>query len=338
MKKEKEAKKITVRKKAAEKSKAVKKKVAPKKKGVVKKRTTSKTLSKKKNTKTKTTSQTKRLLNEDNIQAYLKNLGATSLLSAEEEVDLAKKIEAGDEDAKKKLIQANLRLVVSIAKKFTNRGMLFLDLVQEGNIGLIKSVEKFEYKLGYKFSTYATWWIKQAITRAIAEQSRVIRIPVHIVELLNKYKRISNQLAIKLNRTPEIVEIAAEMDCSISKVKTLVALAHDSLSLEIVVNDDDDNNLSDFISDKESAKPDNIVFKTLLKEQINSVLSDLNDNEKKVIIYRFGLNDGEPKTLEEIGKILGITRERVRQIEDKSLKKLRHKAKSSKLEDYFYKH
>ncbi len=259
---------------------------------------------------------------DDMVKLYLKDIAPLSLLKQDQELRLAVMIEDGDKDARSKLIQANLRLVVSIAKKYTNRGILFLDLIQEGNIGLIKSIEKFEYKLGFKFSTYATWWIKQAITRAIADQSRLIRMPVHIVELINKFKKISRRLFSKLGREPKAEELAVEMDCEPQKILEIKELMLDPLSLDMSIGDEE-STMGSFIEDKDSKSPEEQVFVQMLRNQIARVLNELNDKEQVVIKKRFGLDDGIPRTLEEIGHYLQMTRERVRQIEERAILKLR---------------
>jgi RNA polymerase primary sigma factor len=259
---------------------------------------------------------------DDMVKLYLKDIAPLSLLKQDQELRLAVMIEDGDKDARSKLIQANLRLVVSIAKKYTNRGILFLDLIQEGNIGLIKSIEKFEYKLGFKFSTYATWWIKQAITRAIADQSRLIRMPVHIVELINKFKKISRRLFSKLGREPKVEELALEMECEPQKILEIKELMLDPLSLDMSIGDEE-STMGSFIEDKDSKSPEEQVFVQMLRSQIARVLNELNDKEQVVIKKRFGLDDGIPRTLEEIGHYLQMTRERVRQIEERAILKLR---------------
>ena len=272
---------------------------------------------------------------EDAVKLYLDELRGVSLLTEFQEKDLAKRIEAGDMDAKRKLITANLRLVVNIAKKYAHTGLLFLDLVQEGNIGLMKSVDKFEYKLGYKFSTYATWWIKQAITRAIAEQSRSIRVPVHIVEEVHKYKKISRQLKDVLGREPTFEEIREKMGVSATMLQELMDVTREPISLEMSVGSDD-SFLGNFVEDETVESPEEGVFNKYLKLQIESILADLTEKEKQVIRLRFGLNDGVPRSLEDIGKIFNVTRERIRQIEDKALQKLRQKQRREKLSAYFY--
>ena len=266
---------------------------------------------------------------EDPVRMYLKEIGKVPLLSAEEEIELAKKMEQGDENAKKRLAEANLRLVVSIAKRYVGRGMLFLDLIQEGNLGLIKAVEKFDYRKGYKFSTYATWWIRQAITRAIADQARTIRIPVHMVETINKLIRVSRQLLQELGREPTPEEIAEEMDMPVDRVREILKISQEPVSLETPIGEEEDSHLGDFIQD------DNVPAAfTLLKEQLVEVLGTLTEREQKVLRLRFGLDDGRARTLEEVGKEFNVTRERIRQIEAKALRKLRHPSRSRKLKDY----
>ena len=271
---------------------------------------------------------------EDPVRMYLKEIGKVPLLSAEEEIELAKKMEQGDENAKKRLAEANLRLVVSIAKRYVGRGMLFLDLIQEGNLGLIKAVEKFDYRKGYKFSTYATWWIRQAITRAIADQARTIRIPVHMVETINKLIRVSRQLLQELGREPTPEEIAAEMDMSVERVREILKISQEPVSLETPIGEEEDSHLGDFIQDDNVPVPADAAAFTLLKEQLVEVLSTLTDREQKVLRLRFGLDDGRARTLEEVGKEFNVTRERIRQIEAKALRKLRHPSRSRKLKDY----
>ena len=271
---------------------------------------------------------------EDPVRMYLKEIGKVSLLSADEEIELAKRMEKGDEAAKKRLAEANLRLVVSIAKRYVGRGMLFLDLIQEGNLGLIKAVEKFDYTKGYKFSTYATWWIRQAITRAIADQARTIRIPVHMVETINKLIRVSRQLLQELGREPTPEEIADKMDMSVERVREILKISQEPVSLETPIGEEEDSHLGDFIQDDNVPVPADAAAFTLLKEQLVEVLSTLTDREQKVLRLRFGLDDGRARTLEEVGKEFNVTRERIRQIEAKALRKLRHPSRSRKLKDY----
>ena len=271
---------------------------------------------------------------EDPVRMYLKEIGKVSLLSADEEIELAKRMEKGDEAAKKRLAEANLRLVVSIAKRYVGRGMLFLDLIQEGNLGLIKAVEKFDYRKGYKFSTYATWWIRQAITRAIADQARTIRIPVHMVETINKLTRVSRQLLQELGREPTPEEIAEEMDMPVDRVREILKISQEPVSLETPIGEEEDSHLGDFIQDDNVPVPADAAAFTLLKEQLVEVLSTLTDREQKVLRLRFGLDDGRARTLEEVGKEFNVTRERIRQIEAKALRKLRHPSRSRKLKDY----
>ncbi len=270
----------------------------------------------------------------DPVRMYLKEIGRVPLLSAEEEIELAKRIEKGDEEAKRRLAEANLRLVVSIAKRYVGRGMLFLDLIQEGNMGLIKAVEKFDYRKGYKFSTYATWWIRQAITRAIADQARTIRIPVHMVETINKLIRISRQLLQELGREPSAEEIATEMDMSPEKVREIQKIAQEPVSLETPIGEEDDSHLGDFIPDDDALAPADAAAYELLKEQLEDVLDTLTEREENVLRLRFGLDDGRTRTLEEVGKVFGVTRERIRQIEAKALRKLRHPSRSKRLKDF----
>ncbi|UNK20067.1 RNA polymerase sigma factor RpoD [Paenibacillus sp. N3/727] len=270
----------------------------------------------------------------DPVRMYLKEIGRVPLLSAEDEVELAKRIENGDEEAKRRLAEANLRLVVSIAKRYVGRGMLFLDLIQEGNMGLIKAVEKFDHKKGYKFSTYATWWIRQAITRAIADQARTIRIPVHMVETINKLIRVSRQLLQELGREPSPEEIAAEMELSVEKVREIMKIAQEPVSLETPIGEEDDSHLGDFIEDQEALAPADAAAYELLKEQLEDVLDTLTEREENVLRLRFGLDDGRTRTLEEVGKVFGVTRERIRQIEAKALRKLRHPSRSKRLKDF----
>ena len=271
---------------------------------------------------------------EDPVRMYLKEIGKVPLLAAEEEINLAKRMEEGDEAAKKRLAEANLRLVVSIAKRYVGRGMLFLDLIQEGNLGLIKAVEKFDYRKGYKFSTYATWWIRQAITRAIADQARTIRIPVHMVETINKLIRVSRQLLQELGREPQPEEIAEKMDMSVDRVREILKISQEPVSLETPIGEEEDSHLGDFIQDDNVPVPADAAAFTLLKEQLVEVLSTLTDREQKVLRLRFGLDDGRARTLEEVGKEFNVTRERIRQIEAKALRKLRHPSRSRKLKDY----
>ena len=271
---------------------------------------------------------------EDPVRMYLKEIGKVPLLSAEEEIELAKKMEQGDENAKKRLAEANLRLVVSIAKRYVGRGMLFLDLIQEGNLGLIKAVEKFDYRKGYKFSTYATWWIRQAITRAIADQARTIRVPVHMVETINKLIRVSRQLLQELGREPTPEEIAEEMDMPVDRVREILKISQEPVSLETPIGEEEDSHLGDFIQDDNVPVPADAAAFTLLKEQLVEVLGTLTEREQKVLRLRFGLDDGRARTLEEVGKEFNVTRERIRQIEAKALRKLRHPSRSRKLKDY----
>ena len=271
---------------------------------------------------------------EDPVRMYLKEIGKVPLLSAEEEIELAKRMELGDQEAKKRLAEANLRLVVSIAKRYVGRGMLFLDLIQEGNLGLIKAVEKFDYRKGYKFSTYATWWIRQAITRAIADQARTIRIPVHMVETINKLIRVSRQLLQELGREPSPEEIAAEMNMPVERVREILKISQEPVSLETPIGEEEDSHLGDFIQDDNVPVPADAAAFTLLKEQLEEVLGTLTEREQKVLTLRFGLEDGRARTLEEVGKEFNVTRERIRQIEAKALRKLRHPSRSRKLKDY----
>lgn len=271
---------------------------------------------------------------EDPVRMYLKEIGKVPLLSAEREIELAKRMEEGDEDAKKELAEANLRLVVSIAKRYVGRGMLFLDLIQEGNLGLIKAVEKFDYHKGYKFSTYATWWIRQAITRAIADQARTIRIPVHMVETINKLIRVSRQLLQELGREPLPEEIAKELDMPVERVREILKISQEPVSLETPIGEEEDSHLGDFIQDDNVPVPAEAAAQTLLKEQLDEVLDTLTEREQKVLRLRFGMNDGRARTLEEVGKEFDVTRERIRQIEAKALRKLRHPIRSRKLRDY----
>ena len=271
---------------------------------------------------------------EDPVRMYLKEIGKVPLLSAEEEISLAQRMEEGDEEAKKRLAEANLRLVVSIAKRYVGRGMLFLDLIQEGNLGLIKAVEKFDYRKGYKFSTYATWWIRQAITRAIADQARTIRIPVHMVETINKLIRVSRQLLQELGREPTPEEIAEEMHMSVERVREILKISQGPVSLETPIGEEEDSHLGDFIQDDNVPVPADAAAFTMLKEQLEEVLGTLTEREQKVLRLRFGLDVGRARTLEEVGKEFNVTRERIRQIEAKALRKLRHPSRSRKLKDY----
>ena len=271
---------------------------------------------------------------DDPVRMYLKEIGKIPLLKPHEEAELARRMHEGDEIAKQRLVEANLRLVVSIAKRYVGRGMLFLDLIQEGNLGLIKAVEKFDYTKGFKFSTYATWWIRQAITRAIADQARTIRIPVHMVETINKLIRVSRQLLQELGRDPKPEEIAKEMDMTEDKVREIMKIAQDPVSLETPIGEEEDSHLGDFIPDDDAPAPAEAAAYSLLKEQIEEVLGSLNEREQKVLKLRFGLEDGRARTLEEVGKEFDVTRERIRQIEAKALRKLRHPSRSKKLRDY----
>jgi RNA polymerase primary sigma factor len=270
----------------------------------------------------------------DPVRMYLKEIGRVDLLSAEEEINLATRIEDGDEEAKRRLAEANLRLVVSIAKRYVGRGMLFLDLIQEGNMGLIKAVEKFDYRKGFKFSTYATWWIRQAITRAIADQARTIRIPVHMVETINKLIRVQRQLLQDLGREPTPEEIGEDMDLTPEKVREILKIAQEPVSLETPIGEEDDSHLGDFIEDQDATSPSEHAAYELLKEQLEDVLDTLTDREENVLRLRFGLDDGRTRTLEEVGKVFGVTRERIRQIEAKALRKLRHPSRSKRLKDF----
>ena len=271
---------------------------------------------------------------DDPVRMYLKEIGRVPLLSADEEIALAKRMEAGDEEAQKELAEANLRLVVSIAKRYVGRGMLFLDLIQEGNLGLIKAVEKFDYNKGYKFSTYATWWIRQAITRAIADQARTIRIPVHMVETINKLIRVSRQLLQQLGREPSPEEIAEAMEISVERVREIMKIAQEPVSLETPIGEEEDSHLGDFIEDQDAPAPAEAASFMLLKEQLEEVLDTLTEREERVLRLRFGLDDGRARTLEEVGQNFGVTRERIRQIESKALRKLRHPSRSRKLKDF----
>lgn len=271
---------------------------------------------------------------DDPVRLYLKEIGRVSLLDMEEEVELAKRVEQGDEKAKRHLAEANLRLVVSIARRYIGRGMQLLDLVQEGNLGLIKAVDKFDYRKGYKFSTYATWWIRQAITRAIADQARTIRIPVHMVETINKFTRISRQLIQKLGREPTSQEIAAEMQLDVERVNEIIKIAQEPVSLETPIGEEEDSHLGDFVEDREALAPVDAASFGLLQEKLEEVLESLTIREKQVLFLRFGLEDGRARTLEEVGKHFGVTRERIRQIEAKALRKLRHPSRSKQLKDF----
>ncbi|MCI6967533.1 RNA polymerase sigma factor RpoD [bacterium] len=271
---------------------------------------------------------------DDPVRMYLKEIGKVPLLSANEEIEIAKRMADGDQEAKRQLAEANLRLVVSVAKRYVGRGMLFLDLIQEGNLGLIKAVEKFDYRKGYKFSTYATWWIRQAITRAIADQARTIRIPVHMVETINKLIRVNRQLLQEYGREPRPEEIAAEMGISEEKVREIIKVAQEPVSLETPIGEEEDSHLGDFIPDDDAPAPAEVAAFTLLKEQLMEVLDTLTPREEKVLRLRFGLDDGKARTLEEVGKEFNVTRERIRQIEAKALRKLRHPSRSKKLKDF----
>ena len=277
---------------------------------------------------------TKDLTINDPVRMYLKEIGQIKLLTTEEELELADRIAEGDEQAKATLAEANLRLVVSIAKRYVGRGMLFLDLIQEGNIGLMKAVEKFDVTKGYKFSTYATWWIRQAITRAIADQARTIRVPVHMVETINKLARVERQLTLELNREPTEEELAKKMGTSVEKIRDIYKISQEPVSLEIPIGEEDDSHLGDFIPDETNMSPEDFAINELLKDEISEVLLTLTEREEKVIRLRFGLEDGRPRTLEEVGQLFGVTRERIRQIEAKALRKLRHPSRSRKLKDY----
>lgn len=271
---------------------------------------------------------------DDPVKMYLKDIGKVPLLSPEEEIELAKRMAEGDEEAKRRLSEANLRLVVSIAKRYVGRGLLFLDLIQEGNFGLMKAVEKFDYTKGFKFSTYSTWWIKQSITRAIADQARTIRIPVHMVETINKLTRVTRQLTQKLNREPTIEEIAKEMNVSEDKVREIMKISQDTVSLDTPVGEEEDSSLATFMQDENAISPQESAAQVMLKEQLLEVLSTLTPREQKVIMLRYGVEDGHPRTLEDVGKEFNVTRERIRQIEAKALKKLRQPSRSKKLRDY----
>ena len=277
---------------------------------------------------------TKDLNINDPVRMYLKEIGQIKLLTNEEELDLADRILSGDEEAKTILAEANLRLVVSIAKRYVGRGMLFLDLIQEGNIGLMKAVEKFDVSKGYKFSTYATWWIRQAITRAIADQARTIRVPVHMVETINKLARIQRQLTLELNREPSEEELAKKMNTSVDKIREIYKISQEPVSLETPIGEEDDSHLGDFIKDEHNMSPEEYATNEMLKDEISDILLTLTEREEKVIRLRFGLEDGKARTLEEVGQLFGVTRERIRQIEAKALRKLRHPSRSRKLRDY----
>ena len=270
----------------------------------------------------------------DPVRMYLKEIGRINLLTSDEEFEYAKRAEQGDEEAKRMLAESNLRLVVSIAKRYVGRGMLFLDLIQEGNIGLMKAVDKFDVTKGYKFSTYATWWIRQAITRAIADQARTIRVPVHMVETINKLARVQRQLTQELNREPTDEEIAKKLGISIEKVREVYKISLDPVSLETPIGEEDDSHLGDFLRDEKTMGPEEYATVEMLKEELSGVLATLTEREEKVIRLRFGLEDGKPRTLEEVGQIFGVTRERIRQIEAKALRKLRHPSRSRKLKDF----
>ncbi len=283
---------------------------------------------------TDTESLTKDLTINDPVRMYLKEIGQIKLLTNEEEAELADRIVTGDEEAKAILAEANLRLVVSIAKRYVGRGMLFLDLIQEGNIGLMKAVEKFDVTKGYKFSTYATWWIRQAITRAIADQARTIRVPVHMVETINKLARVERQLTLELNREPTEEELSKKMGTTVEKIRDIYKISQEPVSLETPIGEEDDSHLGDFIPDETNMSPEDFAINELLKDEISEVLLTLTEREEKVIRLRFGLEDGRPRTLEEVGQLFGVTRERIRQIEAKALRKLRHPSRSRKLKDY----
>ena len=277
---------------------------------------------------------TKNLTIDDPVRMYLKEIGQIKLLSLDEELKLADRIMEGDEEAKRTLAESNLRLVVSIAKRYVGRGMLFLDLIQEGNIGLMKAVEKFDVSKGYKFSTYATWWIRQAITRAIADQARTIRVPVHMVETINKLARIHRQLTLELNREPSEEELSKKMNLPVERIREILQISQDPVSLETPIGEEDDSHLGDFIKDEHNMSPEDYATNELLKQEISEVLLTLTEREEKVIKLRFGLEDGKSRTLEEVGQMFGVTRERIRQIEAKALRKLRHPSRSRKLKDY----
>lgn len=271
---------------------------------------------------------------DDPVKLYLHEIGKIKLLSEQEERELAKRKSEGDEEAKKRLIEANLRLVVSIAKRYANRGMSFLDLVQEGNLGLMKGVEKFDYNMGYKLSTYATWWIRQSVTRALADQSRTIRVPVHMVETINKLTKTTRRLTAELGHDPTIKELAEEMKMSEEKITSIMQIAREPASLETPIGEEDDSNLGDFVADKDGVTPESYVESVMLREQINQVLGDLKDRERQVIILRFGLDDNDPKTLEEVGQVFNVTRERIRQIEAKAIRKLRLPVRQKRIKDF----
>ena len=271
---------------------------------------------------------------EDPVRMYLKEIGKVPLLSAEEEIELAKRMENGDEAAKKRLAEANLRLVVSIAKRYVGRGMLFLDLIQEGNLGLIKAVEKFDYRKGYKFSTYATWWIRQSVTRALADQARTIRVPVHMVETINKMSKMQRKLTLELGYEPSVAELAKALDMSEDKVMEIMQIAREPASLETPIGEEDDSNLGDFVADVNTVTPEGNVESVMLRDHIDALLGDLKERERQVIELRFGLRDGHPRTLEEVGKEFNVTRERIRQIEAKALRKLRNPVRSKRIRDF----
>jgi RNA polymerase primary sigma factor len=270
----------------------------------------------------------------DPVRMYLKEIGRSRLLSTEEEVDLAQRIQQGDEKARQRLTESNLRLVVSIARRYAGRGMLFLDLIQEGNIGLMKAVEKFDYTKGYRFSTYATWWIRQAITRSIADQARTIRIPVHMIETINKLIRVSRQMVQELGREPTVEEISEVMELTTDRILEIQKIAQEPVSMEMPIGEENDSNLGDFIKDPDAPAPEDAAAQELLKEQMKDILDTLTDREENVIRLRFGLDDGRTRTLEEVGKVFGVTRERIRQIEAKALRKLRHPSRSKRLKDF----
>lgn len=273
---------------------------------------------------------------DDPVKLYLHEIGKIRLLSEQEERELAKRKSEGDEEAKKRLIEANLRLVVSIAKRYANRGMSFLDLVQEGNLGLMKGVEKFDYNMGYKLSTYATWWIRQSVTRALADQSRTIRVPVHMVETINKLTKTTRRLTVELGHDPTIKELAEEMKMSEEKITSIMQIAREPASLETPIGEEDDSNLGDFVADKDGVTPESYVESVMLREQINQILGDLKERERQVIILRFGLDDNDPKTLEEVGQVFNVTRERIRQIEAKAIRKLKLPVRQKRIKDFRY--